>query len=109
MIFVVYLLALDARVDISLLDCLLILPPVMLISALPISIAGWGVREGAMIVGLGLAGVPGEQALALSIQFALAGSAVSLLGAIPWFRTIDARMLNQIRGFDAENPRAPRN
>lgn len=108
MILVVYLLALDARVDISLFDCLLILPPVMLISALPISIAGWGVREGAMIVSLGLAGVPSEQALALSIQFALAGSFVSLLGGIPWFRTIDARILTQIQGFSAERPRIPR-
>lgn len=99
MILVVYLLAAGARIDLSIIDCLLILPPVMLISALPISIAGWGVREGAMIVGLGLAGVPSEQALALSIQFALAGSFVSLLGAIPWFSTIDAKMLAQIQEF----------
>ena len=44
-----------------------IVPAVMLVSMAPISFAGWGVREGAMIVGLGLAGIAAADALAVSV------------------------------------------
>lgn len=99
MILAVYVLAQGAGVRFNLIDCLIILPPVMLVAALPISIAGWGVREGAMIIGLALAGVPREDALALSIQFGLAGTLVGLIGCVGWFRTIDANILAQIKKF----------
>lgn len=46
---------------------LMLMPPVLLMTLLPISFAGWGVREGAMVFLLGLVGVSPEQALAISI------------------------------------------
>lgn len=45
-----------------------ILPVLALISSLPISVGGWGVREGAFIYGLGLIGFAKESALLLAIQ-----------------------------------------
>src|SRR5690606_4783819 len=57
---------------------LILVPPVMLVSMVPISIAGWGVREGAMITAFGLVGLDTADALALSIVF---GVIVSLVGA----------------------------
>lgn len=99
MILAVYILAQGAGVHLNLIDCLIILPPVMLVAALPISIAGWGVREGAMIIGLGLAGVPREDALGLSIQFGLTGTLIGLIGCVGWFRMIDANLLAQIKKF----------
>lgn len=80
----VFVLASGLDLNISLVDCLVTLPPVMLISALPISISGWGVREGAMVVGLGLLGVPKEAALVLSVQFALTGYLAATPGAFAW-------------------------
>jgi uncharacterized membrane protein YbhN (UPF0104 family) len=56
--------------------------PALLIAALPIAVAGWGVREGAMIVGYGLFGIAPAAALAVSIAFGLASLVFSLPGAL---------------------------
>lgn len=56
-----------------------ILPAVMMLSSLPISFAGWGLREGAMIIALGAYGVPAEKALALSLIYGI----LHLISAIP--------------------------
>jgi glycosyltransferase 2 family protein len=62
--------------------------PALLIATLPITLAGWGVREGAVIVGYGLFGVAPAPALAVSVAFGLAMLATSLPGAlfIRWSR-----------------------
>jgi hypothetical protein len=58
---------------------------VTLLTAAPISIAGWGVREGIMVVGLGYLGVIPEQALVLSILYGVLMLASSLPGLIIWY------------------------
>jgi uncharacterized membrane protein YbhN (UPF0104 family) len=55
-----------------------------LIMVIPISIAGWGVREGVMVVGFGYLGVAPEAALALSILYGLLMLVVALPGGIVW-------------------------
>jgi hypothetical protein len=70
--------------QITLLDCVVLMQPVALITALPISIGGWGVRETAIIAMLGLVGVPTSAALLLSIQLGLLSIAISLPGGILW-------------------------
>jgi glycosyltransferase 2 family protein len=79
-----FVLARGDGLQVRLIDCILVMPPVMLVSALPISIAGWGVREGAMIAGFALLGVSREAALALSIQFAVLGYVAAAPGALSW-------------------------
>ena len=74
----VWLIALALGLDVGWFDCLIMVPPVMLVSMVPISIAGWGVREGAMITAFGLVGLDTADALALSLVF---GVIVSLVGA----------------------------
>lgn len=54
--------------------------PSLLLSLLPISLSGWGVREAAMITGFSLLGVSAANALAVSIGFGLSLIATSLLG-----------------------------
>jgi uncharacterized membrane protein YbhN (UPF0104 family) len=54
--------------------------PVMLLAMLPISFAGWGVREAAMVTGMGLLHVPSELALAISVGFGLSMILASLPG-----------------------------
>jgi uncharacterized membrane protein YbhN (UPF0104 family) len=56
--------------------------PALLIAMMPIALAGWGVREGAVIVGYGLFGVAPAPALAVSIAFGLSLLVVSLPGAL---------------------------
>ena len=81
------------QIEISLRDCLVLVPPVILVSVLPISMAGWGVREGAMITALGFAGVGSTDALVLSIAFGLVILTLSLPGGVLWLirsRRVDA-------------------
>ena len=63
---------------------LLIIPLVTLMMVVPISIAGWGVREGVMVVGFGYLGVAPEAALALSILYGLLMLVVALPGGVVW-------------------------
>jgi uncharacterized membrane protein YbhN (UPF0104 family) len=80
-----YLVAQSLAIGVSLLDCLVLMQPVVLITSLPISIGGWGVRETAMIVVFGLVGVPSSAALVLSVQLGLLTMVVSTPGLLLWF------------------------
>src|SRR5688572_3292740 len=68
-------------------QALLLVPPVLLISAIPVSLAGWGLREGAMVVALGFAGVEPAAAFAVSVLFGIAIAVTSLPGAVLWLAT----------------------
>jgi glycosyltransferase 2 family protein len=65
-------------------EFLLIVPIVTLIMVVPISIAGWGLREGVMVVGLGYLGVSSEAALVLSLIYGLSILIVALPGGVIW-------------------------
>lgn len=80
----VYLLAGAAGVEAGLVDCLILVPPVLLVSMVPISIAGWGVREGAMVTAFGFVGVAADQAFVLSVLFGLVIMVVGLPGGLVW-------------------------
>lgn len=82
---IVLVLALGMEIEIGALECVILVPPVILISVLPISMAGWGVREGAMITALGYAGIPPTDALVLSLAFGLVTLVASVPGGILWF------------------------
>jgi uncharacterized membrane protein YbhN (UPF0104 family) len=80
-----YLLAQSLAVSLSLIDCLVLMQPIALLTSLPISIGGWGVRETAMIGILGLVGISSTAALALSVELGLLAMVVSTPGLIFWF------------------------
>jgi hypothetical protein len=81
---VVFLLLRDMGQPVALVSVLFLFPFVQLLSMLPISFAGWGLREGAMVVAFRLAGVPAEDALGASLLFGLCLLASSLPGAVIW-------------------------
>jgi glycosyltransferase 2 family protein len=71
---------------------LLVLTPFPLfLSLLPISIGGWGVREGAIVVAYGLVGVTATESLAISLAFGAAVAAASIPGAIVWLLSDSGR------------------
>lgn len=82
---IVFVLALGMEIEISVLECVILVPPVILISVLPISMAGWGIREGAMITALGFAGITPADALVLSLAIGLVILITSIPGGILWF------------------------
>jgi hypothetical protein len=90
--------------EIAPLACLALVPVVLLLSTLPISVAGWGVRETVMVSALGFAGAESSEAFALSILFGLALLALSLVGAIMWLvqgRSQARRPLGDKKGSEA--------
>ncbi|MBL4690700.1 MAG: flippase-like domain-containing protein [Rhodospirillales bacterium] len=80
----IFILAVGLNLNVTFFDCLALFPPVMLATAIPISIGGWGVREGAMVATFGLVGVPTEGGLVLSVLAGLIGIMVSLPGGVLW-------------------------
>jgi uncharacterized membrane protein YbhN (UPF0104 family) len=70
---------------------MLLMPPVILIAAIPISIAGWGVREGALITAFSYAGLPESDALAISVLFGAGTFVVGAIGGSVWILTRDRK------------------
>ena len=67
---------------------LMLLPPVLVISAIPVSIAGWGVRESSMIVAFAFAGLAESDGLTLSVLFGAACFVAGLIGGMVWIFSI---------------------
>ena len=65
-------------------DFLAIMPAVTLATTLPISLGGWGVREGAFVLLLGRVGVPAAEALSLSLLFGLFSMVSGFPGLLAW-------------------------
>ena len=62
-----------------------------LVVALPISVAGWGVREVSLVALLGVLGVDREAALVLSVELGLINTLLSLPGGLVWLTLRDPR------------------
>jgi uncharacterized membrane protein YbhN (UPF0104 family) len=74
----------------------MVVPPITLIQLLPLSLAGWGVREAALVVALGSFGVQPEAALAISILLGLCAILAGLPGGLIW-----------LSGWDIARPQLP--
>ncbi|WFE75707.1 lysylphosphatidylglycerol synthase transmembrane domain-containing protein [Roseinatronobacter sp. S2] len=63
---------------------LFVIPLTLLAMLLPVSVNGWGLREGAALLLWPLVGVAGPQAVAASISFGLAALGAAMLAIVPW-------------------------
>lgn len=79
-----YAIAKVLGIPLDLADALILTPPAFFLSMLPISISGWGIREGATVMMLGIAGMASADALCISIFFGLSLLVISLPGGILW-------------------------
>ena len=61
-----------------------LIPPVMLITMMPISIAGWGVREATMGLAFGYAGLAANEGVNVSLLFGAVYFAVGAFGGLVW-------------------------
>jgi len=86
-ILTMIILAIGMQLELKIIGLLIIIPVVTLLMMLPISIAGWGIREGAMIIGLGFLGVGPENAFALSLLYGLLMLSISIPGGAIWVVT----------------------
>jgi len=76
--------ALALGIEVGLIAFLASAPVALFLALIPISVAGWGVREGVLVTLLGLVGVEGSHALTLSLTFGVLLLATRLTGIIPW-------------------------
>ena len=78
------MLARALGMNVGLLECVVLMPLVVLMMMIPISIAGWGVRELAMVTAFGYVQLDPTDALTLSLAFGLATLASGLPGGVLW-------------------------
>lgn len=82
----IYTIGLSLDMHYSLLTYLVIVPPVILFTVIPVSVAGWGVREGAMVTLFALIGADKAAVLAMSIIFGLILIAASVPGLLVYLQ-----------------------
>ncbi|MBI4365525.1 MAG: flippase-like domain-containing protein [Deltaproteobacteria bacterium] len=76
--------AMAAHASVDFVHVLFLVLPVILIATVPVSIAGWGVRESAMILAFSYAGLAESDGLIVSILFGAATLAAGAIGGIVW-------------------------
>lgn len=76
----IYLVGQSVGLEYDLLTMAVIVPPVVLLTLIPISLAGWGIREGAMIGLFGLIGAAQANVLSMSIIYGIILIIASLPG-----------------------------
>jgi len=86
-VLTMYGLSLALGLDLSFQTLLIAVPPVFLLTIVPISLAGWGVREGAMIGIFMLVGADQTKVLAMSILYGLLLILSSLPGSYFWIKS----------------------
>jgi uncharacterized membrane protein YbhN (UPF0104 family) len=74
--------------SLSLMDYLAFMPCVVVATILPISVNGWGVREGILVAFLATVGVPAQTALAFSLLYGACSIFSTLLGLPLWWFSI---------------------
>jgi uncharacterized membrane protein YbhN (UPF0104 family) len=67
----------------------MLIPPIMLITMMPISIAGWGVREATMMVAFGYAGLAQTDGTMVSILFGTIFFIVGCIGGLVWIASAE--------------------
>ncbi|QSZ41679.1 flippase-like domain-containing protein [Sulfurimonas aquatica] len=86
-VLTMYGLSLSLGLDLSFQTLLIAVPPVFLLTIVPLSLAGWGIREGAMIGVFMLVGADQTKVLAMSILYGLLLIISALPGSYFWIKS----------------------
>lgn len=82
----VYMIARSLNLSITLTDCFLFAPLTSIVTLVPVSVSGIGLREGAAVYLFGLTKTPPHEAMALSLAWFAAMVIVSLWGSVEYMR-----------------------
>ena len=86
-VIAMFALALSIDFHLSFETFLIAVPPVFLLTIVPISLAGWGIREGAMVGIFLLVGADETKVLAMSILYGILLILASVPGAYFWIKS----------------------
>jgi hypothetical protein len=70
-------------------QALLLVPPVMLIATMPISVAGWGVREKSLVLAFAYAGLSQGDGFLIAVLLGATQFVVGIVGGIVWLTGTD--------------------
>jgi uncharacterized membrane protein YbhN (UPF0104 family) len=91
-VLLIYILGSAIGADLRAPDCLVLVPPALLASALPISLGGWGVRESALLAAFSLVQANPAAVAATSVMFGLttplSGAAVAAVSLFVGWRNV---------------------
>jgi uncharacterized membrane protein YbhN (UPF0104 family) len=91
-VLLIYILGSAIGANLRATDCLVLVPPALLASALPISLGGWGVREGALLAAFSLVQGNPTGVAATSVMFGLttplSGTAVAATSLFAGWRNV---------------------
>lgn len=82
----IFLVGRSVELEYNLLTFMIIVPPVILLTLIPLSLAGWGIREGAMIGFFTLLGADKATVLAMSIVYGVVLILASLPGLVVYLK-----------------------
>ncbi len=82
----IFLVGRSVELEYDLLTFLIVVPPVILLTLIPLSLAGWGIREGAMIGFFTLLGADKVTVLAMSIVYGIVLIIASLPGLVVYLK-----------------------
>jgi glycosyltransferase 2 family protein len=88
-----YCIARSLGMGVGLVAMIAVMSIVTFVAALPISAAGWGVREISVVALLGLLGIDREAALLLSVEFGTIATLMSLPGGVIWLTMREHRQV----------------
>ena len=83
-VMIVVMIAASFGITVTPLAAFLVVPFAVFAAAVPVSVNGWGVREGLMVSGLGLFGVASSDALLVSVVLGLSVVVAVLPGSLTW-------------------------
>ncbi len=86
-VLVLFALADSINIHMNFQTFLIAVPPVFLLTIVPISLAGWGIREGAMVGIFMLVGADETKILAMSILYGLLLIIASFPGSYQWIKS----------------------
>jgi hypothetical protein len=81
--------------------CSFLVPGILEIAMLPISFAGWGIREGVAIFAFGTLGVAAPISFGTSIVFALVLLMLGLVGGLLWL--FDSREIGDLAVLETQD------
>jgi hypothetical protein len=83
-VLAVYLIGQGLGIGQGLITYVLVVPTAIVVAAIPVSLNGWGVREGVMVAALGVYGVAAGDAFLISMLLGLGVIVTALPGAVTW-------------------------
>ncbi len=84
LVLTAWLVAKSIAAPLDFLHALVLIPPIILIATVPVSVAGWGVRESAAVMAFSYAGLPSDDGLLVSTLLGAAIFVAGLPGGFLW-------------------------